>query len=155
MVCAQCDRLKTFVEQSMIEINDDTLYYFTALNNKNQYETVFAGWLRRDLIKAFQKIDGVGSFAHIRITLGENTFIANVGSPLYLLNYENDDIFMFAEDNDELNLYPSGNLPPELDMDPVIDYPPYFTEGVEPLIEFKLFNKFWAQRDGLWVQLEV
>src|SRR5579859_472992 len=98
----------------MFEVDESVLYYFTAKSD-NKYHTVFAGWLRRDLIKAFEQIDGVGSFAHIKLILGENTFIANVGAPLYLLNYENDDIFEFAEDNDELDLYPSGNLPHELD----------------------------------------
>jgi len=141
----------------MIEINENVLYYFTALNDQRQYVTLFVGWLRRDLIKAFEQIDGVGNFAHIKLTIGENTFVSNVGSPLYLLNYENDEIFNFVEtgQNDELDLFPSGNVPDELEMDPVIDYPAYFTEGVEPLIEFKLFNHFWAQREGMWVPIDV
>ena len=139
----------------MIEINEDELYYFTARNKPGQYETLFVGWLRRDLIKAFEQIDGVGSYAHMRLTVGENTFVTNVSAPLYLLNYSNDRIFEFAGDNGELDMFPSGNIPEDLEMDPVIDFPSYFTKDVEPYIEFKLFNKFWANKDGVWIPLTV
>lgn len=136
------------------EIDEDQLYYFTARQD-GVYHTAFVGWLRRDLVKAFEHIDGVGSYAHIRLTIGETTFITNVGAPLYLLNYENDDIFEFAGDNNELDMYPSGNVPDDLGMDPIIDFPSYFTKGVEPLIKFKLFNKFWENKDGIWIPLNV
>jgi hypothetical protein len=136
-------------------IKENKLYYFTALNDKQQYQTIFVGWLRVDLIKAFEAVDGVSSYANIKMTVGENTFTAHVGAPLYLLDYENDEIFNYAGDSGELNLFPSGNIPPDLDMSPIIDFPSYFKKGVEPLIEFKLFNKFWAQLDGAWVPLDM
>ena len=77
--------------------------------------------------------------------------------PLYLINYENDDAFAFVEEgqNQELELFPSGNIPEDLDMDPVIDYPRCFSKGVEPHIEFKLFNKLWANQDGEWIPIDV
>lgn len=137
-----------------IEIDEDKLYYFTALH-ENKYHTIFVGWLRVDLIKAFKEVDGVSSFAHIRMTVGENTFISHIGAPLYLLDYEDDDIFEFAGDNQELDLFPSGNYPDDMDMEPIIDYPSYFTKDVEPMLQFKLFNKFWAQRDGEWLELDI
>jgi hypothetical protein len=137
-----------------IIIDENVLYYFTALSD-NRYNTVFAGWLRRDLIKAFEMVEPGQSYARITLTVGENLFINNVGAPLYLLDYENDDIFDFAGDGKELDLFPSGNVPEGLEMDSVIDFPTYFTRDVEPLIEFKLFNKFYAQRDGVWVQLKI
>lgn len=137
-----------------IEIDEDKLYYFTALHG-NKYHTLFIGWLRMDLIRAFKSVDGVSSYAHIRMTVGENTFIAHVGAPLYLLDYNNDDIFDHAGELGELDLFPSGNIPPNLEMEPVVDYPTYFKKSVEPMFEFKLFNKFWVQEDGHWLELDV
>jgi hypothetical protein len=137
-----------------IVIDENKLYFFTSLS-LNRYYTVFAGWLRSDLIKAFEKIEEGQSYAHIRLNVGEHLFINNIGAPLYLLNYENDDIYQFAGDDQELNLFPSGNIPAGLEMDPTIDFPTYFTREVEPLIEFKLFNQFYAQRNGEWVQLKI
>ena len=136
------------------ETDEDDLYYFTTLAN-NRYETMFIGWLTDEMIKAFEEVDGVESFANIKLTVGENTFVANIGAPLYLLNYENDDIFEFAGDNNELDLYPSGNIPDDLDMEPIIDYPTYVTREVEPLIDFKLFNRFYANNNGVWVPLDI
>jgi hypothetical protein len=138
----------------MYQIDEDALYYFTAKQG-DKYRTLFIGWLRHDFIKSMEQIDGVGSYAHIKLTVGENTFVTDVGAPLYLLNYENDSIFEFAGDNGELDMFPSGNIPDDLDMDPVIDFPSFFHKEVEPLIEFKLFDKFWAQHEGMWVPLDV
>ncbi len=137
-----------------MELNEDVLYYFTALHQE-RYHTVFVSWLRRDLIKAFEQLDGISSYAHIVLNIGENVFISNVGVPLYLLNYENDDIFEFAGDHEELELYPSGDVPDNLDLEPVIDFPTFFEKGVEPLLEFKLDNRFWAQKNGLWIPLDI
>ena len=137
-----------------IEIDEDKMYFFTVLS-ENKYHTVFIGWLRVDLIKAFHEVDGVSSFANIRMNIGENTFISHIGAPLYLLEYDDDAIFDFAEGIQELDLYPSGNYPDNLDMEPIVDYPSYFTKDVEPLIKFKLFNKFWTQIDGDWLELDI
>ena len=49
----------------------------------------------------------------------------------------------------------SDNVPEGLEMDAVIHFPTCFRRDVEPLIEFKLFNKLYAQRDGAWVQLKI
>jgi hypothetical protein len=142
----------------LYEVDEDKLYLFTVFSDA-KYHTVFPGWLRRDFIKSFEALEtldpGVSRCAHVRLSLGENTFVTDVGAPLYLLDYDEDDIFEFASDNRELDLFPSGNIPADLDMEPVLDYPTYFTKGVEPLIKFKLFNQFCANRDGVWVPLEV
>jgi hypothetical protein len=138
----------------MIEIDENELYYFTAYSEE-KYHTLFMSCLRRDIINAFEEVDGVSRFAQIKLRIGENLFISNIGAPVYLLNYRNDDIFEFAGDNQELELFPSGSIPENLDMETVIDFPSYFTKGVEPLIEFKLFNKFWAQDNGVWVPLNI
>ena len=135
-----------------ITVDENKLYYFCALAD-DKYYTAFIGWIRQDLIKAFQMIEQGQSYVQIRITVGENRFITNVGAPLYLLNYENDDIFNFAGDDEELDLFPSGNPPADLAMESIIDYPTYFNKGVVPLIEFKIFDKFYAQKNGMWVPL--
>jgi hypothetical protein len=141
---------------SCVEINvdEDQLYYFTALSEGN-YQTLFVGWLKRDFLKAFEVINGGSNFAHIKISLGEHTFITVINAPLYLLNYENDKILEFAGDCNKLDLYPSGNTLTDSDMGRTIDFPSYFTKGIEPLIEFKIFNKFWVQREGAWVPLNI
>ena len=72
----------------MYQINEDALYYFTAKQG-DKYRTLFVGWLTPDLIRRFRQIDGEGSYAQIRLTVGENTFVINVSAPLYLLNYSN------------------------------------------------------------------
>ena len=146
---------RTNTDNAAIVVDEDKLYYFTSLNEKGQYETLFVGWLRLDLIKAFKAVDGKTSYAQIRMSVGENTFLTYVGSPLYLIGYNNDEAFNYAGELGELNLFPSGNIPPNLEIGPVIDYPSYFEKGVEPLIEFKLFNQFWAQQDGMWIPLDI
>jgi hypothetical protein len=137
-----------------IKVDENEMYYFTAFS-EGKYQTLFVCWCRRDFIKAFEAINGVSNFAHIKVSLGEHTFITDLNAPLYLLNYENDKIFEFAGDYNELDLYPSGNTPTDSDMGRTIAFPSYFTKGVEPLIEFKLFNKFWVQREGAWVPLHT
>ena len=60
----------------MYEIDETELYYFTV-KVQDEYHTVFVGWLGRSLVKAFEVLDGVGSYAHIRLNIGENTSLFN------------------------------------------------------------------------------
>ena len=70
---------------AMIEIDENNLYYFTALSEE-KYHTLFVSRLRLDLVKAFEEVDGESSRASISLSIGENRFISDIGAPVYLLN---------------------------------------------------------------------
>jgi hypothetical protein len=137
-----------------IQIDEDTLYYFTCLV-EDKYHTLFVGWLREDLVKAFKSLKEGSSFAYIKLCIGEHTFINYVSKPLYLLEYDDDDIFEFAGDNNELDLYPSGKVPEDLGMEAILDFPSHFEYGVTPMIKYKLFNEFCINQNGIWIPLDV
>jgi hypothetical protein len=142
----------------VLEIAKGKLYYFLLLH-KGKYYTVAIGWINEDLIATFTSgfnvMETFPSFILTKINVGEHTFAIQTSEPIYLLDYENDDAFEFAGDKGELDLFASGRVPPDAHCDPVIDFPSYWEKGVEPMIDFKLADQFYHQKNGVWIPLEM
>lgn len=139
---------------NIISVDENKLYYFTVFRD-DRYYTVFPGWIRRVLIQAFRSAEPGESYVAMKMNAGEHTFISDIGKPLYLLPYDNQEVSRFGRDFEDFEFFPSGNIPEDLEYDPVIRFPSYFTADVKPLIEFRLFNTFQAQQNGVWVPLEI
>ena len=138
-----------------ITINDETEYFFTC-PYLGRYQTLSIGWIREDLIKALKvDKDKVSRFIYkIEMKVGENLFICHVDKPLYLINCRNKPIFNFAGDHNQLNLYPT-NVPENLDIAPIIDFPSYFTKGVEPLIDYMISDEFYVHQGNQWTPVDI
>lgn len=137
------------------DINPDSTYYFTCLVN-GVYQTLFVAWISEELIKAFELLENA-EHGHVRINVnvGEHSFMCCVDRPVYLISFDNDDVFKYAGDDNTLELYPSGNLPEDPEMLTVIDFPTYFNIGVAPLIDFRMGNQFCQQVNGIWIPIEL
>src|SRR5258707_15082119 len=130
----------------MVRLDEDALYYFLQLNDGKFY-TQFIGRLKEDrlitLLEYFSLHDKGKAYIWIEINVGENTFIVKTDQPFYLVNLDNDDAFEFAGDDGVLELYPSGNVPSDPDLAETVDFPTYWENGVESMIDFKIADKFY------------
>ena len=142
------------MQESHFKIDEDKSYYFLCQVG-DKYHTLFVGWLREDLIKAFAELDPDEGFAYIKINVGEQLFINYIDRPLFLLNFENDAAFEFAADVSELVLFPSGKVPPDLDLPLAIKFPSYWTKGVGPMLDLKLGERLYQQVNGVWIPVEI
>jgi len=135
------------------EIDEATLYYFLC-PCEDKYFTLFLGMLRPELLQTFKDMQQPDGRAIIRIRIGEHTFQAIVDRPVYLLEYICDEALEFAGDAGQLTLFANGS-PEDTDLPPVIEFPSYWTVGVEPLLSFKLGSEFCANEHGVWVPLDI
>jgi hypothetical protein len=137
-----------------IEIDEDVLYFFTYFKD-NVYKNALLGFITKDLIEPFKLLKPGKGYAHIHAFVGENQFNLNVGVPLYLIDYNCEEAYEFASDDDQLDLYPSGNVPEGQGEDRLLYYPTYFNKGVEPFLRYKMFDKFYMKEQGEWIRIKV
>jgi hypothetical protein len=90
-----------------------------------------------------------GGWVCIRLKVGEHRFASWIDCPIYLLKCENDGAIQFASDDGKLELFSSG-VSDDKDLPPVIDFPAYWTAGIEPMLEFKLGTDFCVNENGVW-----
>jgi hypothetical protein len=140
------------MSESNYEIDQSTVYYFLYRLNGNYY-TLFLSFLGPELVHAFAEREEAG-LAYIKVKVGEHLFITYLDGPLYLLEYEKDGALEFAGDDADLTLFPSGTEE-NVDLPPVIDFPTYWTAGVEPLLDLKLDGGLHRQTNGEWVKLTI
>jgi len=135
-------------------LDESSLYFFTGFA-EGAYQTLFVGWITAKLVSQFSEFkEGEGS-AYIKVSVGEHTFINYIDGPLFLLNFNDNDIFEYAGDDYVLDLFPSGEIPENVDTDRMIDFPTFFEPEVENLIEYKLSDGLYAHKNGLWIPLEI
>lgn len=134
------------------QIDEDTAYYFLCPVD-DRYYTLWIGWIHEDLVKSFQEVDYKKGQAVIQIRLGSNQFNSIVDRPLVLVAYGKAAILQFAVDMAKVDLFPGVVNPPEIGLPSVIDLPAYFTNGIEPYLEFKMGSEFCGNRNGIWVPL--
>lgn len=143
---------------SSVEIDENELYYFLTLQN-DRFNTGFVGWLTEDLVYAlteyFTTGDPTAAYYQIKMNIGKNRFLIDSNQPLYLLSYENDAAFEFAGDSGELEIFPGGNVPTNLSIDPYIDFPSFWHKEVESMLEFKIAETLYQNRNGVWTPLET
>jgi len=135
------------------EIDEATLYYFLC-PFEDRYYTLFIGMLRPELIQAFKEMEQPDGHAIIRIKIGEHQFISVVDRPVFVVEYDCDQALEFAGDAGQLTLFANGS-PEDTDLPPVIEFPTYWTGGIEPMLQFKLGSEFCANEHGVWVPLDI
>jgi len=133
---------------------DQSATYFWLAPKDDRYYTLFISGLLDELVDALihKKPDET---AAVRNQVGENTFLAVFDGPVYLVNREDNEALKYAGDDGKLELFPSGNIPDLEDSLPIIDYPTYFTKGIEPHLEWKLNGNLFRQFNGVWVPVTI
>ena len=137
-----------------IEIDENILYFFTYFKD-NVYKTALLCFMSPVLLLPFEKLIPGKGHAHIQANLGENQFILNIGVPLFTIDYNCEAAYEFASDDDQIDLYPSGKVPPGKEADRLLYYPSYFNKGVEPYLQYKVFNKIYVNDNGRWVRIKI
>jgi len=130
-------------QKSRVVIDENDLFYFLHLDfETGLYFTVFVGRLRSDL--KIKLADYFSSSAPQQycyqnsLNVGECVFIIFANQPLYLVNCQNKKALEFTGDGNSQELYPTGNMPPNLAVEQAVNFPTYWASGVESVIEFKL-----------------
>ena len=137
-----------------LTIDESELYFFTYLQD-SVFVPAYVGWLNKDTIKAFEAVGKTQQDLVLITEIAEIKFVVKTAVPLYLIAYDNDEIYEFASDDNTLDLFPSGIVPSDSDFDREISFPSFFQAEVQPYIEFKLFNTLHMQQNGAWVQLTL
>jgi hypothetical protein len=135
-------------------VDDEELYFFTYLNN-NVYVPAYIGWLDRNTIKAFELVGKIQKDLRLTTQIAEIKFVVKTAVPLYLIPYDNDEVYEFASDDNTIDLFPSGLVAEDSTFDREISFPSFFYPGVKLHIEFKLFNELHMQQDGKWFRINI
>jgi len=143
---------------SSVEIDENELFYFLHWDfETGLYHTSFVGWLRRDLVITLADYFSTSapnqSCYHSRLNAGESAFIIFSNQPVYLVNYKNKKALEFAGDHNSQELFPSGNVSINPDVERAINLPSYWTSGVESVFEFKLDDGLFQNQNGVWIPL--
>lgn len=129
------------------------MYYFLH-KGKDRYDTLFVSYLLTVIVEdVSQALKGNGKlFCHMELKIGESTFISETDSPIYMLNTRRRQALQFASDDNTFNFYPSGNVPVNSLVTPIIPYPEYWESGVESMFSFRIRENLCVMRNGQWVE---
>ena len=135
-------------------LNEDTLYYFLC-PFKDRYYTLYLGWLNKILIEAFRKLGEEEGHIYIQSEFEQHTFINYIDQPLFLIEFDKEGIEKYYSDDHELELEPEeGEVYKDNEPD-TINYPAYFTKGIESLLDYKLGKHLYANVKGEWIQIKL
>lgn len=142
----------------MEELDSNQIYFFLCLHD-NKYHNLFPSKIIGDLVRAFKEMDEEGGKAQASIVMkvGQNTFVSIVDRPLYLVEYDKEEIFDYAGDDGELELIPTTDDPVELNgfSSNIIDFPSFFTKDIELYLDYKIGNNLYKNISGIWVPLDI
>ena len=134
-------------------INDQDLYFFLTRKDGRYYTLTLAPLTEELTHSLVCRTDDEAVVVSSKI--GDNKFFAIVHGPVYLLDRKKTEALVYARDLEKLELCPSGNVADWEDFEPIIDYPTYWTNGIEPMLEWKFEGNFFHQINGNWIPLEL
>lgn len=121
------------------------IYSFTS-PHADMFYTLFFGPLLPYLINK--------DTSSIRVKVGERIYIGSTDKPMFLIPIDSVHCDKFASHREEINFYPSGNVP--AGMNPKTIIPFSFNKNVYPHFDYQINNgKLYKHENNKWIHVQM